>query len=188
MQEREELRGSTRMLRPLRDERIRRLRHVVARGELAVAPLRNRTDAHVRVTELLLPRGDVAVGAPRHRDLLLTEELEALLEADRRDVRVEVAGFLEVGERLVEARELRIGEVRLPDHRVLQLVDRVEVLLADQREEPRAAVAVLVAHAERRDPLRLQLLRVGEELRPRGRALVRVEARFPEERLAPDER
>src|SRR5207302_11118768 len=137
--------------------------------------------------ELLLPGGDVAVRAPRHADLLLAEQLEALLEADRRDVGVEIALLLEIGERRVEARELRAAEVGLADHRVLELVDRVEVLLADQREEPGSAVAVLVAHPEWRDARCLELLGGSQELRPRLRSLVRVEARLPEQRLVPDE-
>src|SRR6266516_4268909 len=188
MQEDQELRRGTRMLRPLRDERIRRLRHVVTGRELPVPPDRDRPDAHVLPAELLLPGRDVAVGAPRHPDLLLAEQLEALLEADRGDVRIEVAVLPKIHEQLVEAGELGIGELGLADHRVLELVDRVEVLLPDQREEPRAAVAVLVPDAERRDASGLQLLRVGEEVRPRLGALVRIEARLLEERLVPDER
>src|SRR5439155_8164068 len=137
--------------RPLRDEGIRRLRRVVARCELALAPPRDGAHAHCLRPELLLPGGDVAVRPPRHADLLLAEELEALLEADRRYVGVEVALLLEIGKCRVEARELRVGEIGLADHRRLELVDRVEVLLADEREEPGASVAVLVTHPERGD-------------------------------------
>src|SRR5438128_2266692 len=72
-------------------------------------PDRDGADAHSLRATQGLPRGcGVAVGDPRHRDLLLAEQLQALCEADRRDVRVEVALLLEIGEQRVEAGELRI--------------------------------------------------------------------------------
>src|SRR6266508_1711873 len=100
------------MLRPLRDERIRRLRGVIAGRELAVAPDRDRADAHRLRPELLLPLRDVAVGAPGHADFLLAEQLEALPEADRRHVGVQVALLLEVGQSLVERSEEHTSELQ----------------------------------------------------------------------------
>src|SRR6185295_3963857 len=126
---------------------------VVAPRELALTPDWNRPDTHAfHPTERLRGASGKAVGDPGHGDFLLAEELETLGEADRGDIRVEVALLLQIRERRVEPRVLRIGELGLADHRRLELVDRVEILLADEREEPGAAISVLVAHPERGDP------------------------------------